>query len=433
MFGDVEKRVVAQLLAIMDGLSDRGNVVIIGASNRPESIDPALRRPGRFDREIEIGVPNKDDRHEILLIHTRGMPLAKDVNLKNMSEELHGFTGADLRAHVREAALQSLRRNLPQMDLEKEHISAELLDSLEVENLDFKMAKKLIIPSALREFYIENATTSWETVGGMEKIKNAIEENIIWSIKEPEKFTKLGIDPPKGILLYGPPGCGKTLLARATANKSEANFITIKGPEILSKWVGESELAIREIFRKAKSATPCIILIDEIDSITKARSFEDNSFNSTEKVLSQLLTEMDSSENSQDVFVIGTTNRPDLLDMSLMRPGRFDHLLYVGPPDEKSRISILKILTNKMPIQKISIEELALLTKGYSGADLKSLCRQAAISAMKNNTKILKNDFTNALKIVTPSIDQKVEEWYKNLQNDINKALPKNMEKTFYN
>ena len=433
VFGDVEKRVVAQLLAIMDGLSDRGNVVIIGATNRPESIDPALRRPGRFDREIEIGVPNKDDRHEILLIHTRGMPLAKDVNLKNMSEELHGFTGADLRAHVREAALQSLRRNLPQMDLEKEHISAELLESLEVENLDFKMAKKLIIPSALREFYIENATTSWETVGGMEKIKNAIEENIIWSIKEPEKFTKLGIDPPKGILLYGPPGCGKTLLARATANKSEANFITIKGPEILSKWVGESELAIREIFRKAKSATPCIILIDEIDSITKARSFEDNSFNSTEKVLSQLLTEMDSSENSQDVFVIGTTNRPDLLDMSLMRPGRFDHLLYLGPPDEKSRISILKILKNKMPIQKISIEELALLTKGYSGADLKSLCRQAAISAMKNNTKILKNDFTNALKIVTPSIDQKVEEWYKNLQNDINKALPKNMEKTFYN
>ena len=295
-----------------------------------------------------------------------------------------------------------------------------------------KNTKLKITSESLNEKEISPHVT-WEEIGGLNDEVRKLREIVEIPLRHPEIFTKLGIDPPKGILLYGPPGCGKTLLARATANKSEANFITIKGPEILSKWVGESELAIREIFRKAKSATPCIILIDEIDSITKARSFEDNSFNATEKVLSQLLTEMDSSENSQDVFVIGTTNRPDLLDMSLMRPGRFDHLLYVGPPDEKSRMSILKILTNKMPIQKISIEELALLTKGYSGADLKSLCRQAAISAMKNNTKILKNDFTNALKIVTPSIDQKVEEWYKNLQNDINKALPKNMEKTFYN
>ena len=430
-YGDVEKRVVAQLLALMDGLTDRGNVIVIGASNRPESVDPALRRPGRFDREVEISVPNEDGRLEILQIHTRGMPIADDVNLKTLSSELHGYTGADIKSLCREAAMKSIRRFLPQIDLETEKIPAEVLKSMDVRLIDFYDAMHEVVPTAMREFYVERPKVWWQDVGGLESTKQALRDNLIVAMKEPQKFLDMGIKPPKGALLYGPPGCGKTLLARALATESGANMILVRGPEILSKWVGESEKAIREIFRKAKTSSPCVVIFDELDSLARFRSGEMGGVGET--ILSQLVTEMEEGSSSR-VVIVGITNRPDLLDNSLLRTGRLDLILDVQPPDEKGRLEIIKILTSKMPLANdVKLQEIAVATQNYSGADLAALCREAAVKAMQNNlNKITSSNFADGLKKVKPSVTKEVDQWYNNIKESISKVVPKNVDKTIY-
>ena len=430
-YGDVEKRVVAQLLALMDGLTDRGNVIVIGASNRPESLDPALRRPGRFDREVEISVPNEDGRLEILQIHTRGMPIADDVNLKTLSSELHGYTGADIKSLCREAAMKSIRRLLPQIDLETEKIPAEVLKSMDVKLIDFYDAMHEVVPTAMREFYVERPKVWWQDVGGLESIKQALRDNLIVAMKEPQKFLDMGIKPPKGALLYGPPGCGKTLLARALATESGANMILVRGPEILSKWVGESEKAIREIFRKAKTSSPCVVIFDELDSLARFRTGETGGVGET--VLSQLVTEMEEGSSSR-VVIVGITNRPDLLDNSLLRTGRLDLILDVHPPDEKGRLEIIKILTSKMPLANdVKLQEIAVATQNYSGADLAALCREAAVKAMQNNlNKITSSNFADGLKKVKPSVTKEVDQWYNNIKESISQVVPKNVDKTIY-
>ena len=430
-YGDVEKRVVAQLLALMDGLTERGNVIVLGATNRPESVDPALRRPGRFDREIEISVPNADERLEILHIHTRGMPLAEDVDLKILAAELHGYTGADIKSLCREAAMKALRNYLPEIDLETEKISSDVLQSMRIRLQDFYDAMHEIVPTAMREFYVESPKVWWKDVGGLDDSKRTLHDNLIIAIKEPAKFQKMGIKPPKGALLYGPPGCGKTLLARALATESGANMIFVRGPEILSKWVGESEKAIREIFRKAKASSPCIVIFDELDSLARAKSGEDGGVG--ERLLSQLLTEMEDGGASR-VVVVGISNRPDLLDTSLLRPGRLDLILYVQPPDEKGRLEIIKILTHTMPLSSdVDLKEIAVATKSYSGADLVAICREAAVHAMQNDSaKIGSTDFAGALKLVKPSITKSVDEWYGTIKENISYAIPKPIDKTFY-
>ncbi len=430
-YGDVEKRVVAQLLALMDGLTDRGNVIVIGASNRPESVDPALRRPGRFDREVEISVPNEDGRLEILQIHSRGMPIADDVNLKTLSSELHGYTGADIKSLCREAAMKSIRRFLPQIDLETEKIPAEVLKSMDVRLIDFYDAMHEVVPTAMREFYVERPKVWWQDVGGLESTKQALRDNLIVAMKEPQKFLDMGIKPPKGALLYGPPGCGKTLLARALATESGANMILVRGPEILSKWVGESEKAIREIFRKAKTSSPCVVIFDELDSLARFRSGEMGGVGET--ILSQLVTEMEEGSSSR-VVIVGITNRPDLLDNSLLRTGRLDLILDVQPPDEKGRLEIIKILTSKMPLANdVKLQEIAVATQNYSGADLAALCREAAVQAMQNNlNKITSSNFADGLKKVKPSVTKEVDQWYNNIKESISKVVPKNVDKTIY-
>jgi len=406
--GEVEKRVVAQLLALMDGLESRGSVIVIGATNRPNALDPALRRPGRFDREIEIGIPDKKARKEILDIHTRGMPLDESVDLDKLAEITRGYTGADIAALCREAAMRAIRRILPSIDFSEDKISPELLNSLTVTMKDFLDAYKDITPTALREVEIETPTVRWDQIGGLEEVKQRLREAIEWPLKYPEKFERLGIKPPKGILLYGPPGCGKTLLAKAIATESEANFISIKGPEIFSKWVGESEKAIREIFRKARQAAPCIVFLDEIESIIPRKDLLEDTSGVSHRVASQLLAEMDGIEDLNSVVVVGATNRPDLLDPAVLRPGRFDRLIYVPPPDEKARLQILKIYTAKMPLaDDVSLEEIASMTEGYSGADLESLCREAALSTIRRGAEpeiVTRQDFQEALRIVKPSL-----------------------------
>jgi transitional endoplasmic reticulum ATPase len=435
VFGDVEKRVVAQILALMDGISARGDVVVIGATNRPDDVDPALRRPGRFDREVEVGVPNAEGRYEILQIHTRGMPIDSDVDLKKMANELHGYTGADLRALCREAALKALRRCLPELEIQGEKVPPSILETMTVTSKDFREASKEIVPTAMREVYVEYPSVDWTQVGGMEEVKQTINENVIMAIKHPEQFAKVGVKPPRGILMFGPSGCGKTLLARAIATESGANFITVKGPEVLSKWLGESEKAIREIFRKAKVSAPCIVFFDEIDSIATPRGMAVDEFSYNERVLSQLLTEIDDSYSLGDIFVIGATNRPDLVDISLLRPGRLDLLIYVPPPDERTRLEILKIQTAKMPVGKdISLEEIAASTKGYSGADIESLCREAGIQALRRNPStpvVGKADFFQASRLVRASITQEVENWYSNMQKQLRSSSLRYPEKTF--
>ena len=429
-YGDVEKRVVAQLLALMDGLTERGNVIVLGATNRPESVDPALRRPGRFDREIEISVPNADGRLEILQIHTRGMPLSDDVELKTLAAELHGYTGADIKSLCREAAMKALRNYLPEIETETEKISPEVLQTMRISLQDFYDAMHEIVPTAMREFYVESPKVWWKDVGGIDDAKRTLNDNLITAIKEPAKFQKMGIKPPKGALLYGPPGCGKTLLARALATESGANMIFVRGPEILSKWVGESEKAIREIFRKAKASSPCIIIFDELDSLARAKSLEDGGVG--ERLLSQLLTEMEDGGASR-VVVVGISNRPDLIDPSLIRPGRLDLIIFIPPPDEKGRLEIIKILTKQMPLSDVDLKEIALATKGYSGADLIAICREAAVHAMRNDSpKITSAEFAGALKIVKPSITKNVEDWYTSIKESISYALPKPIDKAFY-
>ncbi|HEC81628.1 MAG TPA: AAA family ATPase [Thermoplasmatales archaeon] len=415
--GDVERRVVAQLLALMDGLKERGKVIVIAATNRANAIDPALRRPGRFDREIEIGIPDKKGRKEILEIHTRGMPLADDVNLEKLADMTHGYSGADLQALCKEAAMRALREILPEIDLETEEIPAEVLNKLEVKEKHFYDAFKSMSPSALREVVIESPNVRWKDIGGLEKTKQELKEAVEWPLKYGELFAHMKAKPPKGILLYGPPGTGKTLLAKAVATESEANFISVKGPEFLSKWVGESEKAVRETFRKARQAAPCIVFFDEMDAIAPTRGSSNDS-HVTERVISQLLTELDGLEELRDVTVIAATNRPDIIDPALLRPGRFDRLIYIPPPDKEARKEIFKIHTRNKPLaDDIDLNELAEKTEGYTGADIAAVCNEAVMTAIREHInkhgekikkqglkklKVEKRHFEKALKKVKP-------------------------------
>lgn len=383
--GEVEKRVVSQLLALMDGLQSRGKVVVIGATNRPNALDPALRRPGRFDREIEIGVPNKDGRLQVLQIHTRGMPLTEDVDLKRLANVTHGFVGADLEALSKEAALHALRRILPDIDFEADSVPASILNKIIVNMNDFQESLKEIEPSALREVLVEVPNVKWMDIGGLKEVKEELQEAVEWPLKYPEFFEHMNTNPPKGVLLYGPPGTGKTMLAKAVANESESNFISIKGPELLSKWVGESERGVREVFRKARQASPTIIFFDELDSITPIRGGHGDS-HVTERVISQILTELDGLEELKEVVVIGATNRLDMVDPALLRPGRFDKLLNVPVPDLEARKEILKIHLKNKPLTKdVSVDQLAEKTEGYSGADLAALCNTASMLVIKEH------------------------------------------------
>ena len=384
--GEVEKRVVSQMLALMDGLQSRGKVVVIGATNRPNALDPALRRPGRFDREIEIGVPNKDGRLQILQIHTRGMPLEKDVDLTQLANVTHGFVGADLEALTKEAALHALRKILPEIDFEADTIPAEILNKIIVNMNDFQESLKEIEPSAMREVLVEVPNVKWTDIGGLAEVKEELQEAIEWPLKYPEIFAHMNTAPPKGVLLYGLPGTGKTMLAKAVANESEANFISIKGPEVLSKWVGESEKAIREVFRKARQAAPTIIFFDELDSITPVRGSGFGSSQVTERVISQILTELDGLEELKDVVVIGATNRIDIVDPALLRPGRFDRLLNVPVPDLEARKDILKLHLEKKPLaDDVKMDELAQRTSGYTGADLAALANTTSMLVIKEH------------------------------------------------
>lgn len=386
--GEVEKRVVSQLLSLMDGMQARGKVVVIGATNRVNALDPALRRPGRFDREIEIGVPDKEGRLEVLQIHTRGMPLDKAVNLESFANRTHGFVGADLEALCKEAAMRALRRILPEIDLEAESIPAKILSKLIVQMKDFEDALKDVQPSALREVLVEVPNVKWSDIGGLEDVKKQLQQAVEWPLKYPDIFEKSGAKPPKGILLYGPPGTGKTLLAKAVANESEANFISIKGPELLSKWVGESESGVREVFRKARQAAPTVIFFDEVDAIAPTRGGGYGDTNVTERVVSQLLTELDGLEELQRVVVLAATNRPDIVDHALLRVGRFDKLLQVPSPEKTARLDILKIHTAKNPLAKdVDLDKIAERTEGYTGADLAGLVSGAVMMALEEHVE----------------------------------------------
>ncbi len=499
--GEVEKRVVSQLLTLMDGLKTRGKVIVIAATNRPDALDPALRRPGRFDREIEVGVPDKQGRKEILQIHTRGMPLEPEYDrrsvlrvlnslknreafdkerieemiqkienakeesdikitlkedgelykevrarlidsmLEELAEKTHGFVGADLAALAREAAMAALRRLIEEgkIDFEAESIPKEVLEELKVTRRDFYEALKMVEPSALREVLLEVPNVRWEDIGGLEEVKQQLREAVEWPLKYPEAFMAMGINPPKGILLYGPPGTGKTLLAKAVATESEANFIGIRGPEVLSKWVGESEKNVREIFRKARQAAPTVVFIDEIDAIAPRRGSDVNRV--TDRLINQLLTEMDGIEENSGVVVIAATNRPDILDSALLRPGRFDRLILVPAPDEKARLEIFKVHTRNVPLAKnVSLEELAKRTKGYTGADIEAVVREAALNAMRRaiaegiikpgtrasdireRVKVTMKYFEEAMKKVGPSISEETIEYYKKIEGMFDKG-----------
>ncbi|WP_148685441.1 CDC48 family AAA ATPase [Candidatus Nitrosocosmicus hydrocola] len=390
--GDVEKRIVSQLLTLMDGLMARGKVVIIGATNRPNAIDPALRRPGRFDREIEIGIPDKDGRHDILQIHTRGMPLTDNTNLEQFAKITHGFVGADLESLSKEAAMRSLRRELPKINMEQSKIPLEVLNKIKITDKDFEDALKDIQPSALREIQIQRPNVSWEDIGGLSEVKEELSHVVEWPIKYPELFTEGDIKPPKGLLLYGPPGTGKTLIAKAVATTSESNFINIKGPELLSKWVGESEKGVREVFRKARQAAPCIIFFDEIDSIAPRRNIGPGiDSHVTERMVSQLLTEIDGLEDLKGVVIIGATNRPDIIDEAFLRPGRFDRIIEVPPPDKEARRQILLIHTKRKPLDSsCDFNKLVELTEGHTGADIEAIVNAAAMAAIKDHVYSLK-------------------------------------------
>ncbi|MFH1510554.1 MAG: CDC48 family AAA ATPase [Candidatus Woesearchaeota archaeon] len=429
--GEVERRVVAQLLALMDGLQSRGKVVVVAATNIPNVLDPALRRPGRFDREIEIGVPNKEGRLNILKIHTRNMPLAKDVKLKEVAAITHGFVGADLASLVKEAAMIVLRRVLPEMQLqEDEAIPKDLLEKLKVTKADIKEALKVVRPSALREVLIEAPNVKWEQIGGLEDVKQELVEAVEWPIKNPEAFKRLGVKPPKGILLYGPPGTGKTLLAKAVATESEANFIPVKGPELLSKWVGESEKAVRKVFEKARQTSPSIVFFDEIDSLAPGRGVSSDSHVS-ERIVNQLLTEMDGLQELNDVVIVAATNRPDILDTALLRPGRFDRIILTPPPEKKAREEIFKVHTKGMPLKGVDIKELAEKTEGYVGADIMAVCREAAMLALRQDIKadtISTEHFDLAMKKVPPSITKDIQKAYQEIGKHFSSARAKQME-----
>jgi len=413
--GEVERRVVAQLLAMMDGLKERGAVVVIGATNREEAIDPALRRPGRFDREIEIGVPDRSDRIEILQIHVQNMPLADDINLESLADRMHGFVGADVNALCKEAAMRALRRYMPDLTTEDE-IPAGIIEQMQVRREDFEEALKEIEPSSMREVLVELPAVSWSDLGGLGSLKQELIEAIEWPLKRPEKFRQMGVRPPKGVLLYGPPGTGKTMIAQAVANETAANFISVRGHQMLSKWMGESEKAIREIFRKARQVSPAIIFFDELDSIAPMRGTDEGS-HVMERVVNQLLSELDGLEALKDVVVIAATNRPDILDPALLRSGRFDRMLLVGPPDKLGRHEILKIHAAAMPkAEDVNLEELAELTEGYVGSDLSLLCREAAMLALRQEgEKVEMKDFREALRKVRPSVEENMVSYYERI------------------
>ncbi|HEY3360496.1 MAG TPA: CDC48 family AAA ATPase [Methanosarcina sp.] len=445
--GEVERRVVAQLLTLLDGMEERGQVVVIGATNRVDAIDPALRRPGRFDREIHIGVPDTKDRYEILQIHTRGMPIERDEvteetekaeteideatlererkekankYLMYLAERTQGFVGADLLALVQEAAMRCLRENLSDLDLENEPVPPERLEKIVVTKKNFEDALMEAEPSALREIFVEMPTVTWDDVGGLDEARQSIIEAVEWPIKSPEKFIQMGIKAPRGILLYGPPGTGKTLIAQAVSKESNANFISVKGPEIFSKWLGESEKAIREIFRKARQVAPCVIFFDEIDSVASMPGMESTDSRTSERVLNQLLTEMDGLESLRDVVVIAATNRPNLLDPAILRPGRFDRLVYIGSPDRKGRLKIFRIHTKDTPLAKdVELEALADITEGYVGADIESVCREAVMIALRENFDIESVEmrhFREAMKKVKPTITENIAEFYEKIE-----------------
>jgi transitional endoplasmic reticulum ATPase len=428
--GEVERRVVAQLLTLMDGLKEREHVIVIGATNLVENVDPALRRPGRFDREIEIGIPTKEGRKEILQIHTRLMPLnlkdeaEKDKFLEEMASITHGFVGADLASLARESAMKALRRYLPSIELDKP-IPIDILQKMTVEKDDFKEALKEVEPSILRSVLLEVPNVKWSEIGNLEEAKQALKEAVEMPVKEPQKFRMMGIRPTKGILLYGPPGTGKTLLAKAVATESEMNFITIKGPEVLSKWVGESEKAIREIFKKAKQASPAIIFLDEIDSIAPRRGmFSDSGV--TERMVNQLLTSMDGIENIEGVVIIAASNRPEIIDPALLRAGRFDRLIYVPPPSKEARLKILEIHTRKMPLDKdLNLPDLATRLENYVGSDIENLCREAGMIAIRENrAKVTAQDFEKAMQVIKPSMNEESIKYY----NAIGDLISKNVE-----
>ena len=426
--GEVERRVVSQLLTLMDGLKSRGKVIVIAATNVPNMMDPALRRPGRFDREIEIAIPDRKGRKEILEIHTRHMPLGKDVNLDNISNITYGYTGADISALTKEAAMHALRRLLPKIKWkEEEKLPTEVLEKLQVNKIDFDYAQRIVEPSAMREVLIETPNILWNDIGGLEIVKQELKEAVEWPLTMPDSFKRLGITPPKGVLLYGPPGCGKTMIAKAVATESNSNFISVKGPELFSKWVGESEKKVRELFRRAKQVAPSIIFFDEIDAMVPRRGMGYGE-QVTEKIVSQMLTELSGLEDLHDVVVIAATNRPDMLDPALLRPGRFDRQILVPAPDEKARLKILEIKTKNMPIKGVNLKKLAKQTEDYSGADIEALCREAAMHALRKNKKskeVTEKDFNKAFKESKPSLNEKIIKFYNMFNERTKKRIMK--------
>ena len=423
--GEVERRVVAQMLTLMDGMEGRDNVVVIGATNRRDALDPALRRPGRFDREIEIGVPDRDGRNEIMDVHTRQMPISDDFEIDWVLDNTYGFVGADLAALVRESAMKALRRYLPEIDLEEETVPPEVLEKMEVRMDDFRHAIKDIEPSALREIYVEIPKVTWEEVGGLEEVKDRLKESVEWPLTKPELFEHFGIKPPRGIVLFGAPGTGKTLLAKAIANEAQANFISIKGPEMISKWVGESERGIREIFKKAKQSAPAIIFLDEFESIAGRRSSSGTEGSDVgNRVVNQLLASMDGVESLDGVIVVAATNRPEMLDPALMRSGRFERVLHVPPPDAGARETIFKIHSQDMPLSKFSLKDIMVGLDGFTGADIEAVCREAALICMRaNKKKVTKAHFEEAVKRVRPTVTAEMLTYYQKMETLLTSGL----------
>jgi transitional endoplasmic reticulum ATPase len=422
--GEAEKRLVAQLLTLMDGLQARANLVVIAATNRPDAIDEALRRPGRFDREIIIGVPDEPGRREILSIHTRGMPLGEGVDLKELARSTHGFVGADLAALAREAAIEAVRRIMPRLDLDARTIPPEVLEELQVEKNDFREALKRVQPSAMREVMVQAPTVGWADIGGLDEAQEKLREGVELPLRNPQAFDRLGIRPAKGFLLYGPPGTGKTLLAKAVAKEAEANFISMKSSDLLSKWYGESEQQISRLFARARQVAPCVVFIDEIDSLVPARGSGGGEPQVTARVVNTILAEMDGMEELNSIVVIGATNRPTLVDPALLRPGRFDELVYVGPPDRTGREIILNIHTRNMPLaDDVDLSRIAQRTERYTGADLEDVVRRAGLIAIRRDgedvRQVKASDFTEALEDSRPTVTEKIAQEYEAMKGEL--------------
>ncbi len=434
--GEVERRIVSQLLSLMDGLKERKNVIVIGATNRPGALDMALRRPGRFDREIELRVPDTDGRLEILQIHTRGMPITGDVNLEELADITYGFVGADIAALCREAAMSSLRRILPEIDLKAEQIPREIIDKLQVTRDDFNEALKTVQPSAMREILIEVPTVTWEDVGGLEEVKNLLKEAVEWPLKYPDSFRRIGVDAPKGVLLYGPPGTGKTMLAKAIAHESNVNFISAKGSDLLSKWYGESEKRIAEVFVRARQVAPSIVFLDELDALAPLRGAAAGEPQVTERIVNQLLSEMDGLEELRGVVVIGATNRPDIIDPALLRPGRFDELIMVPVPDSQTRNKILQVHTrNMMLADDVDFSELVRQTDSFTGADIAAVCKKAGRFALRediNASKVQMQHFLKALEETGPSVTPETTRYYENIRGELRTKQAKGIEGVGY-